>query len=84
MLNMLKEGGEYSLTRCLTVIGYFSFLVLSFYLALTGKTWGNYDGFATAAGGAFLSQIANKFINSKYNTVQGELGKKLGEKNDLE
>ena len=42
-----------------------------------GKTWGNYGEFALACGGSILVQLGNKYINSKYNTPIGELGKKV-------
>ena len=76
ILETLKEGEFLSLTRLLTALGYITFLGLSLYLAITGQTWGNYGEFAFATGGAILVQLGNKYVNSKYNTPQGELGKK--------
>lgn len=79
-MNMLKENGEYSLTRIFAVIGYISFMIASGYLIYNGKTWGNYDTFAAlTGGGGAATQIANKFINSKYNTANGEAGKPIKE-----
>lgn len=76
---MLKEGGEYSLTRALSVIGFIVFVVGSAYLIYKGMTWGNYETFATmTGGGSAATQIANKLINSKYNSPLGEVGKKVG------
>ena len=76
-MNILKEGGQYSLTRILATIGFIAFLVGSFYLIYSGKTWGNYETFATlTGGGGAATQIANKLINSKFNTKPGEVGKK--------
>ncbi len=75
MLDMLKEGGVYSLTRVLPTLGYITFLVLSCYLAYTGRTWGHYTEFATATGGAIILQLGNKYINSVYNTPKGKVGK---------
>ena len=44
-------------------------------------TWGNYETFATmTGGGSAATQIANKLINSKYNTASGEVGKQIGGK----
>lgn len=76
LFDTLKEGDFISLTRVLTTLGYITFLGLSLYLGLTGKIWGNYGEFAFATGGAILVQLGNKYVNSKYNTPQGELGKK--------
>lgn len=76
LLNMLKEGGSYSLTRIAAFIGYSAFLIASAYLIYKGQTWGNYETFATmTGGGGMVTQIANKFINGKYNTPLGEAGK---------
>ena len=76
LIETLKEGEFISLTRLLTTLGYVVFLGLSLYLAITGKTWGNYGEFAFATGGAILVQLGNKYVNSKYNTPLGEVGKK--------
>lgn len=77
LLEMFKEGGVYSLTRVLPTIGYTVFIVVSIVLAVMGKTWGNYGEFAMATGGAIIVQLGNKFINSRYNTSMGDVGKKL-------
>lgn len=77
---ILKEGGVYSLTRILSVIGFVAFLVGSCYLIYKGQTWGNYETFATmTGGGSAATQIANKLINSKYNSAPGDVGKKIGD-----
>lgn len=76
-LELFKEGGVYSLTRILPTIGYAVFIMVSLILAFTGKTWGNYGEFAFATGGAVIVQLGNKFINSRYNTHAGEIGKRL-------
>ena len=76
-LEVFKEGGILSLTRILITLGYITFLVLSCVLALTGHFWGNYAEFAFATGGAVLVQLGNKYINSRYNTPEGCLGKEV-------
>lgn len=69
---LLYESGELSLTRSLALAGFLAFLVGSFYLMWRGATWGNYETFATmTGGGGMATQIANKLINSKYNSEQG-------------
>lgn len=76
--NVLKESGEYSLTRLLSVVGFIAFLVGSFYLIYKGTSWSNYETFASlTGGGSAATQIANKLINSKFNTASGEAGKPL-------
>lgn len=76
---MLKEGGVYSLTRIFACVGFVAFLIGSCYLIYKGQTWGNYETFATmTGGGSGALQAVNKFINSKFNTNPGEVGKKIG------
>lgn len=51
------------------------------YLAWRGVTWQNYETFASLiAGGGTAMQIANKSINSKYNSVLGSYRENGGEK----
>ena len=69
---LLYENDELSLTRCITVIAWAAFLAVSFYLVYTAQSWGNYDTFAfLTGGGGATTQVVNKFINSKYNSVPG-------------
>lgn len=69
---LLYENGELSLTRVITVIAWAAFLAVSFYLAYTAQSWGNYDTFAfLTGGGGATTQVVNKLINSKYNTAPG-------------
>lgn len=69
---LLYENNELSLTRCITVIAWAAFLAVSFYLVYTQQAWANYDTFAAfTGGGGATTQVVNKFINSKYNSVPG-------------
>ena len=71
--SLMYENGNPSLTRSLAVAGFSAFLLGSFYLMYRGITWGNYETFATmTGGGGMVTQIANKFLNSKYNSHPGE------------
>lgn len=69
---LFYENGELSYTRLISVIFVLAFLEVSFYLVLTHQYWQNYDTFASlTGGGGGATQLVNKFINSKYNSVQG-------------
>ena len=69
---LLYENNELSLTRCITVIAWVAFLAVSFYLVYTAQSWGNYDTFAfLTGGGGATTQVVNKLINSKYNSIPG-------------
>lgn len=66
------ENGEASLTRIMSVGAFIAFLIGSFYLMFTGKSWPHYETFATMTMGAGAgTQVFNKFINSKYNSEPG-------------
>ena len=65
-------NGELSYTRLISAIFVLAFLGVSFYLVLAHQYWQNYDTFASlTGGGGGATQLVNKFINSKYNSVQG-------------
>lgn len=69
---LLYENNELSLTRCITVVAWVAFLAVSFYLVYTAQSWGNYDTFAfLTGGGGATTQVVNKLINSKYNSIPG-------------
>ena len=69
---LLYENNELSLTRCITVVAWAAFLAVSFYLVYAAQAWANYDTFAfMTGGGGATTQVVNKLINSKYNSVPG-------------
>ena len=76
-LEVFTEGGILSSTRLLITRGHVTCLALTCILALPGHFWGNYAEFAFATGGAVLVQLGNKYINSRYNTPEGCLGKEV-------
>lgn len=81
---LLYENNELSLTRCITVIAWAAFLAVSFYLVYTAQSWGNYDTFAfLTGGGGATTQVLNKFINSKYNSVPGGYQQRRVTHNDI-
>ena len=81
---LLYENNELSLTRCITVIAWAAFLAVSFYLVYTAQAWGNYDTFAfLTGGGGATTQIVNKLINSKYNSIPGGYQQKGVTHNDI-
>lgn len=71
--NLLNENDKTSLTRFIAITAWLAFLIVSFYLVIAGKEWGNYEVFATfTAGGGAITQVVNKYINSKYNSKKGD------------
>ena len=78
--DLLYEQGQLSLTRVLAAAGFAAFIVGSFVLLWKGTRWDNYETFATfTGGGGAATQLANKFLNSKYNSSQGESYDKGGQ-----
>lgn len=76
---LLFENDQLSLTSVLAISGWLAFLIVSFILVFKGIGWQNYETFSTmTAGGGAATQIANKFINSKYNSAEGSYKEKEG------
>lgn len=70
--DLLYENNEASLTRFLSLMGYMLFAFVTIYLIVTGKDWEHYLTFASyTGGGGAIMQLANKAINSKWNTPNG-------------
>jgi len=47
-----------------------AFLIGSFYLLIRGQGWEHYETFAAITGGGGIGgQVANKFLNNKYQGV---------------
>lgn len=81
MINIIKmalyENNELSLTRLIAVASWMLFAVVSIYLVAFNITWADYSTFASiTGGGGAATQIANKLMNSKYNTVTGSFDSK--------
>jgi hypothetical protein len=82
MVALTYENGLPSLTRVISIVAFLAFLVASAYLIVAGKRWDHYETFATlTGGGGAATQVANKVINSVYNSSQAQFPKKGGENN---
>ena len=69
---LMYENGELSLTRTISVLFVLLFVGVTIYLVFFDFRWDHYETLATmAAGGGPMTQVANKFINSKYNSEIG-------------
>ena len=77
---LMYENGELSLTRTISVLFVLLFIGVTIYLVFFDFRWDHYETLATmAAGGGPMTQVANKFINSKYNTDIGTYERKGAE-----
>ena len=76
---LMYENGELSLTRTISVLFVLLFIGVTIYLVFFDFRWDHYETLATmAAGGGPMTQVANKFINSKYNTDIGTYERRKG------
>lgn len=66
LINMLKKDEEtISIGRICAVLAMVLFIVVSLFLAFSGKTWGNYDTFAWVCLAFVLVQLGNKAIETR-------------------
>lgn len=73
LLKLICSGdGNISMLKFLAFFGYFVFSIGSLYLLVNNINWDSYPIFAsyTGGGGAVL-QFADKFMDSKYNSMPG-------------
>lgn len=72
ILNMLKKDeNSLSIGRLCAVLAFFLFCGVSLFLALSGKTWGNYESFAIACVGFMLAQLGNKYVETRNFKIGG-------------
>ena len=72
LVGMLYEDGQISFTRVISLLLILLFSFVTMYLVYTGTVWGSYETFANlTAGGGAVTQLVNKFVNSKYNSPIG-------------
>ncbi|MBR2140658.1 MAG: hypothetical protein IJ974_00855 [Phascolarctobacterium sp.] len=74
-MEMLKEGGVYSLPRVLCFEIVHAWLITTALSMILDKHFYCYGEFTAATVACIGYLIGNKFINSKYNTPLGEIGK---------
>lgn len=80
-MEILKEGGVYSLPRVLCFEVTQIWLITTIASMVLEKHFYCYGEFTAATVACIGYLIGNKFINSKYNTPLGGIGKPMGEKN---
>lgn len=82
VVGLTYENDLPSLTRVISIVAFLAFLVASAYLIIAGKRWDHYETFATlTGGGGAATQVANKVINSVYNSSPSQYPKKGGGNN---
>ena len=77
-MEILEECNQKSLLRLVGFILILMYIVITLYLVITGKSWVHYETFSyTSLSGGVSVIVGNKFINSKYNTGAGQVGKPM-------
>lgn len=80
-IGLFYENDAPSLTRLISAIAFFAFLIGSGYLMIKGQRWDHYETFAMlTGGGGAATQIANKVLNSVYNSPTDQFPDKSGGK----
>ena len=70
LINMFKKDDTaLSIGRVCAVGTFLAFIGISVYLAVIGRTWGNYEAFSV---GYMIAQLGNKYVEMR--------GVKIGEK----
>ncbi len=73
LINMLKKDEEtISIGRLCAVLAMVLFIVVSLFLALSVKTWGNYEAFAWVCLAFVIVQLGNKAIETKAFKIGGK------------
>ena len=73
LINMLKKNDNaYSVGRICAVIGFAVWVVVTLWLALFAKTWGNYESCTLGMVALLLVQLGNKAIETRMFKVKSE------------
>ena len=60
--------------KFLTLFGYLSFFLVSYYMLFTGKSFEYYPQFASlTAGSGIFGQLVNHYFDSKFNSPSGTM-----------
>lgn len=66
LLNMLKkDDNAYSVGRICAVIGFVVWVLVTLWLALFARTWGNYESCTLGMVALLLVQLGNKAIETR-------------------
>ena len=74
---MLYENDQLSYTRIISFTLLLLLVFVTLYLVISDTAWQHYETLAgIAGGGSTATQVANKLINSKYNSAVGSYEQK--------
>lgn len=73
IINMFKKDDTaLSIGRVCAVCAFLVFVGVSVYLAVVGRTWGNYEAFSVGCVGYMLAQLGNKYVELKGVKIGGK------------
>ena len=73
IINMFKKDDTaLSIGRVCAVGTFLAFICVSIYLAIVGRTWGNYEAFSIGCVGYMLAQLGNKYVELKGVKIGGK------------
>lgn len=73
LLNMLKKDeNAYSVGRICAVVGFVVWVLVTLWLALFARTWGNYESCTLGMVALLLVQLGNKAIETRMFKVKSE------------
>ena len=66
LINMFKKDDTaLSIGRVCAVGAFLAFIGISVYLAVIGRTWGNYEAFSVGCVGYMIAQLGNKYVDMR-------------------
>ena len=66
LINMFKKDDTaLSICRVCAVGAFLAFIGISVYLAVIGRTWGNYEAFSVGCIGYIIAQLGNKYVEMR-------------------
>lgn len=73
IINMMKKDDTaLSIGRVCAVCTFLAFVGVSVYLAVVGRTWGNYEAFSIGCVGYMLAQLGNKYVELQGVKIGGK------------
>nr|DAY60536.1 MAG TPA: hypothetical protein [Caudoviricetes sp.] len=81
LINMFKKDDTaLSIGRVCAVGTFLAFIGVSVYLAVIGRTWGNYEAFSVGCVGYIIAQLGNKYVEMRGVKIGDKEGMKIGDR----
>ena len=81
LINMFKKDDTaLSIGRVCAVGAFLAFIGISVYLAVIGRTLGNYEAFSVGCVGYIIVQLGNKYVEMRGVKIGDKEGMKIGDR----